>query len=313
MKIAICIPTRNRIRTLIDAVDSLVKQDKSQFDIHIFDNFSNDDSENIIKSQFENIKYHKYEVNVGYVGNINRCLSLAPKYDWIGILHSDDIHFQNSINQFIEYANRYPFAGMIFSKCHQIDSEGQIINLEIGNEMIYKAGKQAVIKCFSGIPCSSTFYNCRAILKAGYFSDEYPYSADQEYAARIAKDFDLIQSEQIFACYRRHEGHLMVKTWTKSDFIESFERMRIKMMSYTGDITRSEILNVKKNVAKELVSCCNTLIVHGEIKSAFRIYLNVLLKNPLYLLSPKTMIKLCLHSIPFLNVRIAKKFSKYYK
>ena len=88
MKVAVCIPTWNRANTIGFAIDSLVNQKQFKFDIHIFDNASTDKTQEIIEGNYsDKVYYHCNAENLGFVGNINRCLELAKDYDWIGILH----------------------------------------------------------------------------------------------------------------------------------------------------------------------------------------------------------------------------------
>jgi glycosyltransferase involved in cell wall biosynthesis len=54
MKVAVCIPTWNRAKTISIAINSLINQKKFEFDIHIFDNASTDNTEEIIKENYSN-------------------------------------------------------------------------------------------------------------------------------------------------------------------------------------------------------------------------------------------------------------------
>ena len=47
MKIAVCIPTYNREKTIVKAINSVINQREQDIDIIVFDNKSTDDTVNI--------------------------------------------------------------------------------------------------------------------------------------------------------------------------------------------------------------------------------------------------------------------------
>ena len=57
MKISVIIPTFNRKKTLERAIQSVMNQSLSPFEILIIDDGSNDGTEEWIKENFQNIKY----------------------------------------------------------------------------------------------------------------------------------------------------------------------------------------------------------------------------------------------------------------
>lgn len=311
LKIAICIPTWNRAKFLPVAIKSLLTQKAANFDIHIFDNASTDNTEEIIKREYKNkVFYHLNSKNVGYVGNLNHCLSLTKEYDWIGILHSDDCHVGESVDTIIRYAERYPDVGIIFSKCHNMSEKGVIVEKLKGCEKVYNAGNEAIKRCEGQIPCSSTFYKSSAIVNVGLYSEEFPYSADEEYAARIAMTFDIVETKEILACYRRHSGHTMIKTWSKSDFIDSFEKMHLRINSYLPESNRRAPEEICRIVALILLGQCSGLVAFGHRDIVNRFYVNALKKCPYELLKFPYMSRMIVHYTPFLGSLLCKRLSK---
>ena len=302
MKIAVCIPTWNRANTLSFALDSLINQKTYPFDIHIFDNASTDSTEEVVVSYNNSrIFYHKNLTNIGFVGNINRCLGLTQNYDWIGILHSDDCHFGESVATVVQYIKKYPDAGIIFSKYHQMNSNGEIYKEGTGEETIWKAGLQAIKQCQSQIPCSSTFYKSEAIMKMGLYDNQFPYSADEEYGCRLATKYDIVETKEILAGYRRHEGHMMIKTWCKKDFIQTFEKMRIVMAQYAGLHKEEAISSVQKNLAEVFKASAVWLAATGNWYPAFKFHSYAFIHNPQLYSSWKSIIHAFLQSSPFIG------------
>lgn len=305
-ELAICIPVRNRKDTIIEAINSVLRQKKHSCDLHVFDNASTDGTVDKVKKIFgDRVKVHEYYQNTGYVGNVNRCLSLHKEYDWVGILHSDDVHTEHSIAIFKRSKKKYPNAGIIFSPMHQINSHGFRFREAVSNEYIWKAGNEAVLRCQKSIPCSSTFYNSKAILEHGFFSSKFPYSGDEEYNARIATTFDLVQSDSVMAAYRRHGFHTMFATWCQDDFIENFEEMRIKMDGYLNEYRRGQN-KLKRDISLMLSHYSYMLVAYGHRNIANRFYRNLWQKNPIAFVRPKVMLKFFVCNVPFFSTKLCR-------
>jgi glycosyltransferase involved in cell wall biosynthesis len=302
MKVAVCIPTWNRANMLAIAIDSLLRQTEAKFDVHIFDDASPDFTQNLIEKRYAGkVFYHRSPTNLGYVGNVNRCLNLAKNYDWIGILQDDDCHLAESVATIIKYAKKYAKAGIIFSKYNSIDAQGKIIQVSEGEEQCWQAGLEAMRRCQGQIPCSATFYRAEAILGCGLYDSEFPYSADEEYATRIGRNYDVVETKEILACYRRHPGHQMIRTWCKPDFIESFEKMRIRMAGYAGTKETEAIPIVRRDLAEIFKASAAWLAAEGHWYPAMRFHAYALKYNLKLYLGVKSIIHAILQSAPFIG------------
>jgi glycosyltransferase involved in cell wall biosynthesis len=303
MKIALCIPTWNCAHLLPFALDSLVHQTKATFDVHLFDDASTDETP-LIAKKYPSVLYHRNPQNLGYVGNINQCLSLAPEYDWIGILQHDDIHLGESVSVVQQYIAQFPDAGLIFSEYDRINIHGDVIQKASSPDFRHwKAGKDAVMMCASlgQIPCSSTFYNARAIEKVGLYDTQFPYSADEEYAARIAQFYDVIETKEVLAAYRHHEGHTMIKTWRKPDFIQSFEAMRLKMAHYAGMNEADALAFTRQNLVPTISYCATLLASQGYWREAQWFNRYVWQHNPNLWKKPIQLVGLVIKQTPWVN------------
>jgi glycosyltransferase involved in cell wall biosynthesis len=308
MKIAVCIPTFNRGATIKYAIDSLVMQSDPPFDIHVFDNASTDDTSNIVLNYKNRLHFHPSEENVGYVGNINKCLALCEEYDWIGILHSDDVHFENSIKNALRGINKHPDAGMVFSRVHLLNENGDIYQKAQGEDKLYSCGAEAVLRCQGHVPCSATFYNSFAIKSVGRYDVSFPYSADEEYNARIGGQFDIVESADIFAGYRRHTGHLMIKTWMEKDFIPSFERMRFKMAEYAGLHSDNARKKIRSKLAGMFLNCGFELCACRRQKAALPFFWYAVRNRPVILTKPRKLVRILFAMVPLLGWLLEKAY-----
>ncbi|MAI87260.1 MAG: glycosyl transferase [Candidatus Marinimicrobia bacterium] len=97
MKISVIIPTYNRKKTLARAIQSVINQSLSPFEILIIDDGSNDGTEEWVKENFQNIKYI-YQNNRGVSSARNIGIENANG-DWVAFLDSDDEWLPNKLHE----------------------------------------------------------------------------------------------------------------------------------------------------------------------------------------------------------------------
>ncbi len=97
---SICIPTYNRATEIHQAIDSILCQDFTDFELVICDNASTDNTEEVIRGYSDRrIRYVKYSSLVSMYANHNRCLDLAAS-NWLVFVHSDDYIEPNTLSSY---------------------------------------------------------------------------------------------------------------------------------------------------------------------------------------------------------------------
>src|SRR3990167_7911501 len=99
MKMSILIPTYNGSQTITRALQSILSQNFSDYEIIICDDGSTDNTVEIIKSfQDQRIKFFEFTQNVGYAKNLQRCFEKAFG-DIIFLFSQDDILAQGALHK----------------------------------------------------------------------------------------------------------------------------------------------------------------------------------------------------------------------
>jgi len=88
MNISVIIPTFNRKETLKRAVQSVLMQSYTPYEIIVIDDGSDDGTKEWLKDNFPNVKYI-YQMNSGVSSARNKGIKFA-RGDWIALLDSDD-------------------------------------------------------------------------------------------------------------------------------------------------------------------------------------------------------------------------------
>lgn len=101
--ISVVIPTFNRKRFLLRAINSVFKQSFKNYEIIIVDNYSSDGTEEMIKKiKSKKIRFYKNK-NYGIIANARNFGIRKSKGFWIALLDSDDFWYKNKLKNISQY------------------------------------------------------------------------------------------------------------------------------------------------------------------------------------------------------------------
>lgn len=122
-KVSICMRNYNYSHLIGKAIQSVLDQSYSDFELLIIDDCSVDNSEQVVKDFSDcRIKFHRNEKRLGNVPSLNKCLELAVG-DYIAILDSDDMLTPGSLERRVNILNIYSNVGLVYSGIEILDVE----------------------------------------------------------------------------------------------------------------------------------------------------------------------------------------------
>ncbi|MGO9311403.1 MAG: glycosyltransferase family 2 protein [Syntrophobacteraceae bacterium] len=149
-KISVCIPTYNYGHYISSAVESVLNQHFTDFELIIVDDCSKDNTEEVV-SRFlydKRVLFEKNERNLGLVGNWNKCLSKA-RGEYIKFVFADDmLASDKALGRMAGILDSDPSVSLVASARHLIDSESGIIGLTSGFPQDFIAdGPEVINRC----------------------------------------------------------------------------------------------------------------------------------------------------------------------
>lgn len=137
--VSVIIPTYNREKTILRAIESVKNQTYTNWEIIIIDDKSTDNTEKIIKNQInKSIRYYKNDKNLG--GSVSR--NIGAKYangDFFAFLDSDDEWYEFKLKMQVDMFKSNNNIDMIFT-------EYVIVNENTGNNFIFNNNNDITIK-----------------------------------------------------------------------------------------------------------------------------------------------------------------------
>ena len=123
--ISVCIPTYNHAHFLRDAIDSVLAQTFTDFELVVVDNCSTDATRELVAdfmARDGRIRYFCNEENIGPRENLNRCLqhALAPL---VKILCADDLLEPTSLERSFRVMSAHPEVALVANARQLVDEE----------------------------------------------------------------------------------------------------------------------------------------------------------------------------------------------
>jgi glycosyltransferase involved in cell wall biosynthesis len=239
--LTIAIPTYNDADTVADTLESLVRQSRPIESVLVVDDASSDETLAVVRSFQErlSIRILRNEVNLGLVGNWNRCLAeCRSKFIWI--LHSDDWLHPGALDVLLGSLESFE-GGLIYVGAKFLDSPGSedasgwsASRLE-ASWTVLPAGCAAMNIGLSYV-CSGVIVARAAYEDVGGFSHRFPYSPDEELWLRIAQRHPAVVCGGAGLVGVRKTGvHHMHDTWRRPDFRERWWDLHDELLAKASD------------------------------------------------------------------------------
>jgi glycosyltransferase involved in cell wall biosynthesis len=124
-KISIVLTSFNHEKYIEEAIDSVLNQTFTDFELIILDDGSSDNSWALITQYSDSrIKAFHSEVNRGSIEGVNRAIFEVAVGEYIAIHHSDDVWELDKLEKQVAYLEAHSEIGAVFTWVHAIDEHG---------------------------------------------------------------------------------------------------------------------------------------------------------------------------------------------
>ncbi len=189
--VSIIIPTYNRASQLSEAIQSVLAQTYSDFNLIVVDDGSIDDTEKIIAEiRDDRISYHRLNKNLGAAGARNEGARLAEG-EWIAFNDSDDLWLPDKLEKQFAYMEENPDAGMVYGKV-RVHSPGGIYefpNYAITGDLEGELYTWLLRR--NTIDTPTMFIRKRCFEEVGGFDSSLRCLEDWEFAIRFSQRFKI--------------------------------------------------------------------------------------------------------------------------
>lgn len=211
-KVSVCMPNYNYGNFIGRAIQSVLNQTFTNFELIIVDDDSIDNSVSVIRSfSDERIKFYKNEKNIGRVKNINKCLSLASG-EYVTLLPSDDIYMPAFLEKSVKILDLNLTVGLTYSSSRIIDENGDVISEYRPFDQDYiRSGEEEFKNLILGnyISALTAMVRRECYASLGTFDEAVTGGADWNMWLRISlNNYDIAFMSEVLACDRKHSSNI---------------------------------------------------------------------------------------------------------
>ena len=266
---SIILPTFNRAHTLGRAMESVIKQSYTDWELWVIDDGSTDKTKELVLSFNSPRVHYVYQENMGRSTARNNGISLANgKY--IAFLDSDDCYDINFLESV--YRRCYDdYVGMVVCSVRfGLNSEAKTLVPPIIKEN--ESAQEYVFKQPIGTPRMVVH---KELFKKYRFDQSLHFGEDRDLWVRMATEFPLRLARQAIFIEIEHAHrsiNLDVNPWRTTKTLES--------LKIRGVISKVSSHVYNSTLAKEYLSACRISLKSGSRKNAIRAILASLYHYP---------------------------------
>lgn len=207
--VSVLLPIYNAERYLAEAIESVINQTFSDWELILTDDGSSDKSKEIIDSflsKDKRIKSFSNEANLGLISTLNKGITFCSgKY--IGRMDADDIMMPDRLEKQVSFLEENPTYGMCGSNAFVIDQQGELK----GKIVNITSSDLLKINLLFSVP----FVHPSVLLRREVF-DEFQYKPDYKHIedyklwVDVASRWDVANLPDFLLKYRWHDSNVSV-------------------------------------------------------------------------------------------------------
>jgi len=213
--VSVLLPTYNYAQFLEEAITSVLTQTYKHFELIIVDDNSSDSTDQVVEKYLSDSRvfYHKNPVNLGLVGNFNKCLEYS-KGKYLKYLLADDKFDPHLLEKLVPIMESNPDISLITSNNGIFGAKNKtrvlpFVGLQKGNKVIYESLKEGRGN-WIGEPTVVMFR--KTGLQIGNFSSRYPCLVDLNMWLRLLLLGDCYIVPETLSYFRAHAKQASSKT-----------------------------------------------------------------------------------------------------
>ncbi len=304
-RVTVLMPVFNAEKFLKEAIESILLQSFTDFELLIIDDASTDNSSSIIREfTDERIRLEKNETNLGISATLNRGIALA-KGEWIARMDADDISYPERLRKQFDYCQANPDCALLSCWVRVINEDGNEIRVEKYKSRFYYYN--LCFECWMYHP--SIMCRKDALEEIGGYTT--PYSEDFELFWQLSRKYKVWNLPEVLMDYRITSTSLH-QVLRKQEYEEFQSRQVQRNIQYYVrnklEISTSELECLRHNFDRMLSECSIASIV--EILKKLDVVTEGILNKQNPNLEKSAIIEAAAHKKHFIILYFARNLPK---
>lgn len=209
-KVSVFIPVHNREDYICTAVNSILGQTFTDFELLVVDDGSSDATlQRLSRYDDPRLRVESNDTNVGIPASRNRGLALA-RGEYIALLDSDDYAYPERLARQVAWLDRHPDIAQVGSWCSFMDAAGRPLG-KVRRQPLRAEDVHAHM-LFHCPVVNRTVMARTAVLREYGYREEFPRCQDYDLHQRLVRRHRLANLGEILVCGREHQGRFTGRT-----------------------------------------------------------------------------------------------------
>lgn len=204
------IPAFNRENYICTAINSLLAQEYTDFEVLVVDDGSSDRTAWLVE-QYDDprVRLERNPRNLGIPATRNRGLQLA-RGEYIALLDSDDYAYPRRLGRQVGFLDRHPEIAQVGSWCALMDTDGKLLN-RVRRHPTQPEEVDARLLFHCSL-INRTIMGRTAVLRDFGYDESFARCQDYELHGRLAERHRMANMAEILVCGREHDGRITRNT-----------------------------------------------------------------------------------------------------
>jgi glycosyltransferase involved in cell wall biosynthesis len=207
-KVSVIIPAYNCAAYLAQAIESVLTQSLSDYEVIVIDDASPDDTAEVAASFANQILYLRNDLNRGVSFSRNRGTA-ASTGEYLVFLDADDVLLRDKLASQVQFLDTHPEFGVAYSDAAFCDEAGQDWGIRFSEVRSPHSGNVLEAMCWNNFfPIHAAMVRRRCLDTVGWFEETYQPNEDWHLWLRLA-GLTLFHYESRVLCkYRVHQRNV---------------------------------------------------------------------------------------------------------
>jgi glycosyltransferase involved in cell wall biosynthesis len=203
--ITVSIPVYNRAHYIATAIESVLSQDHTDFELLIIDDGSTDHSIDVVQGyQDQRIRLVRNDRNRGIPFTRNRALELA-RGRYIALMDSDDRMAPKRLSRQHRFLERHPNVALLGGWLRRFDDSGRLLGIQT-KPLVHEQLRATLL--FRTSHANTTVMGRTAILRKYGYRTEFVVGEDHDLFERLCRDHRVANIPRILSYQREHPGRI---------------------------------------------------------------------------------------------------------
>jgi glycosyltransferase involved in cell wall biosynthesis len=270
--ITVIIPTFRRPKLLRRAILSVLNQTFSAFQVCVYDNASNDDTQKVVTDLAETdsrIKYYCHDQNIGAVANFNYGLKEVDT-PFFAFLSDDDLLLPHFFEVAMQSLSSNPDVMFYGGLTIQVEDNKIIGISKSGGRFGYFSPPDALLDILNayGLMWNSIVFRSKVVDRVGLLDVDVGGPADIDFELRVAAHHPVIISNEPSAIYMQHTQSFYARTSDYNLYLPGFKRIINKLMS-DESLSLDIRIQIKNRLNAWIAAILSMLAERASLKGEF--------------------------------------------